>query len=163
MATINQKSYSLITRISKTFSVYLSNFPIISTLLAKIKHGVRMQFTVFASQRLASNVSSKRIRLLISSVKLGQTILANIRQGKSAIYYTLSQTTNGASLIAEKTIKLYLTSRLWQKVYSLTKIKGIRLSLSPIYGSFFLLSAFDAGALSVKDGSTLASMDYSAL
>lgn len=155
----NKKSFNIVSVSSKTFSFILDSFDYAVTFLFRINNKIRITFNSSVIVKFTQTINLKKIRILISQVKLivkpTQTI--NLKKiSISAIGKLIGQ------IVSTINIKLPIlfVSKAIQKVISIITLKKIKFTFTAILATFFTLADYDPDALSTMDVQTLADLDY---
>lgn len=156
---INKKTFSLVNRISNSFDIIIDNFSYAATLLANFRSRIIFIILPAFVLRISYIISLKRIRLLISQIKLivnpSQTI--SLRRIKIT-YFARERLSNFLTIFARLRMNPNYSAR--QKLATNIIIKKIILNIDPTLAEFFTLGYFDPSTLGTLDSLTLGDMDY---
>ena len=156
---VNQKSFTLINRVSKTFPIIISNFAYAATLLFRIRDRIRLSFSPTFYIKFIYTLTLKRIRLIISQVKLITKPTQTIDLRRVRLIVTVRERLKAVTTIYGR-LRLTIVSSARQKLVSSIIIKKIVLSITPTLAHFFTLGDFDPDTLGTLDVQTLGDMDY---
>lgn len=157
---VNQKTFSLINRISETFSMRLSNFAFATTLLFRIRDKIKIVILPKFSTKMLTTINLRKVKVSIGVVKLITSIIQTINLKKISIVFTMSDRMSFLIDIYGR-IRMTISSKAMQKLLSTIVIKKITLSINPVIATFFTLGYFDPEILGDLDTLTLGDMDYS--
>jgi len=155
----NEKTFTLINRVSKTFSLGIKNFAYAATLLFRIRDRIRLTFSPVFAVGLFSTISLRRVRLLFSQMKLITKITQTISLRRIRITYIFRQKMASFVTIFSR-IRMTIISSARQKLVSSIIIKKITLAITPTLAQFFTLGDYDPDTLGTLDTLTLGDMDY---
>ncbi len=155
----NKKSFNLTAISSKTYNVILSSFDYAVTFLFRIRNKIRINFVSSAVVKFVSTFNLKKIKILISQVKLivKPTQVINLKK----IYINISSSLIGqifSNITITNSIIFISTAR--QKIISSIILKKIKFSFTAILATFFTLAYHDPSTLATMDVQTLADLDY---
>ena len=156
---VNQKSFTLINRVSKTFPIIIANFAYAATLLFRIRDKIRLTFSPIFYINFIYTLTLKRIRLIISQVKLITKPTQTINLRRVRLIVVARERLKAVTTIYGR-IRLTILSSARQKLVSSIVIKKIVLTISPTLAQFFTLGDFDPETLGTLDVQTLGEMDY---
>ena len=156
---VNQKSFTLINRVSKTFPIIIANFAYAATLLFRIRDRIRLTFSPIFYINFIYTLTLKRIRLIIFQVKLITKPTQTINLRRVRLIATAREKLKAVTTIYGR-IRLTILSSARQKLVSSIVIKKIVLTISPTLAQFFTLGDFDPETLGTLDVQTLGEMDY---
>lgn len=155
----NKKSFNLTSVSSKTFALILSSFDYAVTFLFRINNKIRMTFVASLINKFTQTMNLKKIRILISQVKLivKPTQTVNLKKIKITALSKLI-----GKLVSVIKIKNVITfvSTARQKIISSIILKKIKLTFTAILATFFTLAQHDPSTLATMDIQTLADLDY---
>lgn len=155
---VNQKSFKLINRISETFSMAISNFAYATTLLFRLSFRIGFITSPQISVQAVTNLIIKRIRIIISQVKLIANITQTINAKKISFVINFRQIVSNTLLVPFK-LGITAISSARQKIVSTILIKKVVITASPTLATFFSLGYYDPETLGDLDGLTLGEMD----
>ncbi len=155
----NKKSFNLTAISSKTYNIILSSFDYAVTFLFRIRNKIRINFVSSAVVKFVSTFNLKKIKILISQVKLivKPTQVINLKK----IYINISSSLIGqifSNITITNSIIFISTAR--QKIISSIILKKIKFSFTAILATFFTLAYHDPSTLATMDVQTLADLDY---
>jgi len=158
---VNEKSHSVIKRTSKAFSLIIANFADANTWFFRLRERIRITFNSKVISKFSLLLSIKRVRLIISQVKM--TIKPTILISAKRVRLILSSKAIYKFLVTYQVrIRQTYVSKAIQKVVSTIVIKKIRVLISPTLATFFTLGVYDPTTLGTQDTKTLGQMDYTA-
>lgn len=155
----NNKSFNLITRTRKTFSLILSSFDYAVTFFFRINGKIKLTFVSTAIMQFVSTINLKRIRMTISQMKLITKITQTINLKRIRLVIVIRERLNAVAVFNQKT-RLSFISKAIQKVVSIIILKKIKLTFVPTLATFFSLGYYDPQTLLTMDTQTLGSLDY---
>lgn len=156
---VNEKTFKLVNRISKSFSLYLSNFAPAATLLFKLKYKISVLISPRFIMKMATIINLRKVKISYGTAKLISSVIQSLSLKKIKIDFFISEQVYNFLSIDQKTI-LSIVSKAVQKVSSSIVIKKIKLTIDVVVASFFSLGDFDFEILGDLDGLTLGEMDY---
>jgi len=156
---VNQKTFKLTNRISKSFDLVIDNFSYATTLLMNILFKLRITFSPTFSIAFLTNINLRKIKLIISQVKLSVSITQTINAKKVRIVYVARERIKALVTILSIN-RISFISKVIQKLFSTIVIKKIQIIATPILAQFFTLGYFDPQTLGTLDVLTLGEMDY---
>lgn len=156
---VNTKTFSLINKISETFSLRISNFAFATTLLFRIRDKINL--VILPSFKISPLMvfNLRRIRLITGVVKLIANITQTINVKKVRLVLSIREILSNTITIYGK-VPLSIVSKAIQKATSTILIKKITLTIDPVIATFFILGDFDPEILGDLDPLTLGEMDY---
>lgn len=155
----NKKSFNLTSVSSKTFNLILSSFDYAVTFLFRIRNKIQITFIASLINKVTQTINLKKIKILISQVKLivkpTQTI--NLKKIKfTAISKLIGKV---VSVIKIKNVITFISTAR-QKIISSIILKKIKFTFTAILATFFTLAYHDPSTLAAMDVQTLADLDY---
>jgi len=155
----NKKSFNLISVSSKNFNLILSSFDYAVTFLFRIRNKIKITFVANLINKFTQTINLKKIRILISQVKLivRPTQTLNLKKIKFTIISKLIGKI--ISIIKIKNV-ITFTSSARQKIISSIILKKIKFTFTAILATFFTLAYHDPSTLATMDVQTLADLDY---
>lgn len=156
---VNTKTFSLINKISETFSLRISNFAFATTLLFRIRDKIKI--IILPSFRTKSIIlfNLKKVKLITGIVKLVAKVTQTINVKKVKFILSIREILSNTITIYGR-IPLSIISKAIQKTASTILIKKITLAINPVIATFFILGDFDPEILGDLDPLTLGEMDY---
>ena len=156
---VNQKTFNLTNRISKSFYLIIDNFFYAATLLMNVLFKLRITFSPTFAIAFLTNINLRKIKLIISQVKLRVSITQTINARRVRIIYVAKERMKAVVTILLKN-RITFISKAIQKLVSTIVIKKIQIIATPILAQFFTLGYFDPQTLGTLDVLTLGEMDY---
>lgn len=156
---VNQKTFKLINRISKSFDLIISNFAYAATLLFRIAFKITFSLSPKFILGAFSTINLRRIRVIISQVKLITSISQTFNARRIRLIMTMKERLKAIVAIYGR-VRLTIISRATQKIFSSIIIRKISILSNPVLAQFFILGDFDPDTLGDLDGFTLGNMDY---
>ena len=157
----NSKSFSLVKRVAKSFTLTLVGFSVAASFFIKIQIP-KIVMTMVA--KIYFNTISA-IRIPITKITVSKTSLIGyvvqaikvpyIKMAFSAMKQTMYSTTN---IVLR--IPFAIVSKAKIKLLTLIHIPKFVFALVPIVASFYLLGTYDPQTLGALDTNTLGAMDY---
>ncbi len=158
---VNQKTFSLVNRVSKSFDLLINDFAYAATLLFRIAFKIGMSFSPTFALAAFTTINLRKIKLIISQVKLITSITQTINARRVRLIYTMRERLKAVSTISLR-LRMTPVSKAIQKAASSIIIKKIVLTIDPTLAQFFILGDFDPQTLGDLDALTLGEMDYTA-
>jgi len=156
---VNQKTFNLTNRISKSFDMVIDNFAYVATLLMNILFKLRIVFSPTFAIAFLTNINIRKVKLIISQVKLRVSITQTINARRVRIIYVARERIKAVVTILLRN-RITFISKAIQKLVSTIVIKKIQIIATPILAQFFTLGYFDPQTLGTLDVLTLGQMDY---
>lgn len=156
---INEKSFNLYNRIQKVFSLSVAHFAFAATLLLRIRLRLQMTFAPVFAINISSIIRLRRIRILISQVKLITKITQTINLRRVHLSIFAREIIKFVITYSSK-IPILIVSTARQKLVSSIIIKKIVLTINPTLAQFFTLGDYDPDTLGSMDTETLGELDY---
>lgn len=158
---INKKAYDLVLRASKSFELFIANFPFNQTILFRVRDKIILTFVAQLQSVLSITMNVKKIRLVISQVKLTTKITQTINVKRIRATYVFRQRMKAVSTILLRVEQTFVSKAIQKAVTTIVQGR-FSLTIEPILATFFPLSEYDPDALSTMDTQTLQDLDYSA-
>jgi len=158
---VNQKTFSLVNRVSKSFDLLINDFAYAATLLFRIAFKIGMSFSPTFALAAFTTINLRKIKLIISQVKLITSITQTINARRVRLIYTMRERLKAVSTISLR-LRMTPVSKAIQKAVSSIIIKKVVLTIDPTLAQFFILGDFDPQTLGDLDALTLGEMDYTA-
>lgn len=158
---VNKKTFDLINRVSKSFDLIVDNFAYAATLLVTLRSRLILTFIPTFALGFSSIINLKKIRLIISQVKLTVKPTQTINLRRVRITYSIRERITNTITILSR-IGILAVSSARQKLVSNIIIKKIVLTITPTLAQFSTLGQFDPDTLGTLDVLTLGDMDYTA-
>lgn len=157
--TGNKKSFNIVSVSSKAFSFILDSFDYAVTFLFRINNKIRISFIGSAIVKFTQIINLKRIRIIISQVKLivKPTQIFNLKKIKILISSKLIGKIS--SILHIKNTILFI-SKARQRIISSIILKKISFVFTAILATFFTLGEYDPDTLATMDIKTLGDLDY---
>jgi hypothetical protein len=156
---VNQKTFNLVNRISKSFDLIIDNFAYAATLLFRIAFKITLTFSPKFLIGFVSIINLRRIKLIISQMKLRVSITQTINARRVRILYIMKERAS-LSLINYIRLRITATTKAIQKAITNIIIKKVTITAVPILAQFFTLGYYDPQTLGTLDVLTLGQMDY---
>jgi len=158
---VNQKTFSLVNRVSKSFDLLINDFAYAATLLFRIAFKIGTSFSPTFALAAFTTINLRKIKLIISQVKLITSITQTINARRVRLIYTMRERLKAVSTISLR-LRMTPVSKAIQKAVSSIIIKKVVLTIDPTLAQFFILGDFDPQTLGDLDALTLGEMDYTA-
>lgn len=155
----NKKSFNIVSVSSKAFGLILDSFDYAATLIFRINNKIRITFNSSVISKLTQTVNLKKIRILISQVKLIVKPTQTINLKKITLSAIAKLRGKLVSTINIRSI-INFTSKAIQKTVSNIILKKIKFSFTAILATFFTLGDYDPDTLLIMDSETLGDLDY---
>lgn len=156
----NSKTFNLIVRTSETFDLIIENFAYAATLLFRIRNKIRITFSPQFFLVMYSTINLRRIRVLISQMKLITSLTQVINLRRVRIILSIKERIKFVSTVYGR-VRLSVSSKAIQKVITSIIIKKVSFTMIPILATFYTLGDYDPQILGDLDSLTLGEMDYS--
>jgi hypothetical protein len=155
----NTKTFKLVNRISKTFGVIIANFSYAATLLFRIRFKIPITFISRASIKAITIIRLRRVRLIISQVKLIVAPLQTINLRRVSLIIAFRQIVKESATILLR-VPITFTMRTLEKLSATMKTGILSLLITALVVTFNTLGDFDPDTLGDLDAMTLQDMDY---
>ena len=155
----NEKNFRLVNRISKNFQLIIANFEFAATLIANIRQKLNIGFVMSLANRVFSTISLRKIRMVISQVKLITSITQAISSRRVKLAFIVRERMKAVVSVVIKHPILFV-SKARQKLVSAIKEGFLHISWVMTLATFFSLGDFDPDTLGTLDVLTLGDMDY---
>jgi hypothetical protein len=163
MSSINKKSFNLVVRRSKSYTINLFGFSLTSSLFSNIILRCHMTFVMIIGLALNVSLIIKKVRLTFSNTLIKLYTKFTLSLNLKKIIITISSmklTTRWIQNINARKIILTTLMRLRMRITgTIIRVTKVVLTLSPLVGTFTKLSVYDPQMLSVLDTKTLQEMD----
>lgn len=156
---VNQKTFNLVNRVSKSFDLLINNFAYAATLLFRVAFKIGMVLSPTFALRFVTTINLRRIRIIVSQTKLITSITQTINARRVKFVFTMKERLKAVSTISLR-LRMTPVSKAIQKAVSSIIIRKIVLTINPILAQFFTLGDFDPQTLGDLDALTLGEMDY---
>lgn len=157
--TGNKKSFNLTSVSSNTFKLILTSFDYAITFLFRIRNKIQITFIASIINKMTQTINLKKIRIIISQVKLivSPTQIFNLKKIKILAVSKLI-----GKLVSTIRIKntIVFVSKATQKTISSIILKKVKFGFTAILATFFTLAYHDPSTLATMDVQTLAELDY---
>lgn len=159
MPNINKKTYNLTVRTSKSFNIIIDGFIAAATLLFRIRDKIVITFipSFISFNNLSLNM--KRVRIIISPVKLIQKVTQTISLKTIKMIYIMKMSMKTTVIIYVRS-PITFVSKLRGKIFTVISAGKVRMLATMVMGQIFPLSIYDPQTLGTLDTATLGSMDY---
>lgn len=158
--TGNKKSFTMNMVASKSFSFIMNAFDYAVTFLFRIKQKVQISIISSAILKSISNITLKKIKMTISSVKFIGKQIQPITIKKIKLGIVIRETGKIVQPLNIKYIKMNILSSARQKLISAFTLKKIKLGFVGTYGTFYTLGQYDPQTLGTMDTQTLGQLDF---
>lgn len=156
---INQKTFNLVNRISKSFDLIIDNFAYAATLLANFRSRIAITISPTFALSVFSTINLRRIRLVISQMKLIVKLTQTISLRRVRLVISVKERVSNLLTILGR-LRITAVSSARQKLVTSIIIRKIVLTIDPTLAIFFTLGDFDPDTLGTLDVLTLGEMDY---
>lgn len=161
--TGNKKSFNITSVSLKAFSIILDNFDAAVTFFFRIKEKIHITIVSSALSKTTSNILIKRIKTIVSSVKIIGRQVQSIAI-KPVKISTIIKEIGKVSLTTNlKKVGFVIVSRARGKILSNITIKKIKFNFIGLYGTFYTLGLYDPQTLGTLDSKTLGEMDFTVI
>lgn len=157
--TGNRKSFIVSIKDRKSFNLIMSYFDYAITFLFNINMKIRIGYVMSLFIKLLHNIFVKRIRILISKVKLITTITQTLNMKKLNLVFAFGQLLKFI-INPKQYIDIVAYSVLRQKIVSVINMKKLKFATTLLLATFYPLSLYDPQTLLTLDTKTLGEMDY---
>lgn len=155
----NEKTFRLVNKTNQVFSIIIAGFEYAATLLVNIRLKSRIITTVSLFIKAYSIITIKKVRLVISQVKLIVKITQTINSRTIKLLVTFRQRMKAISIIYLRNPMGFI-SKARQKIVSIIAEGRLTISTSPIFVILYTLGHWDVETLLTLDALTLGDMDY---
>lgn len=156
---VNQKTFNLVNRVSKSFDLLINNFAYAATLLFRVAFKIGMVLSPTFALKFITTINLRRIKIIVSQTKLITSITQTINARRIKFVFTMKERLKAISTISLR-LRMTPVSKAIQKVISTITIKKITISAIPVLAQFFTLGYYDPQILGDLDTLTLGEMDY---
>ena len=155
----NKKSFNLSVVVAKSFDIFVANFQAATTILFEIIERIEITFAASLRGKLLSTINVKRIRILLSQVKLRVSITQTINSKRITASYTFRQLLKAVTIASLRNPLTFISSAR-QKLITILSSKTVRILTDPILATFYILGNYDPDTLGTMDTETLGDLDY---
>ena len=155
----SRKSFSLYTKTRKSFNIVMSYFDYTISFIFNITNRIRISFASSAIVRSVSNINLKRIRIVISQVKLITSMLQTINLKRVRIVATARERGRLIVSIIQR-LNITFVSKALQRLATTIILKKIKFTFTAILATFYTLAYHDPSTLATMDVETLEDLDY---
>lgn len=155
----NETTFRLVNRTSKNFSIIIANFQYAATLLFSIRDRVRLSFIMTLFAGAFSTIRLRRIKLVISQMKLITNITQIINTKTVKLLVTFRQRMKAVVTIYLRNPITFI-SKARQKLVTIIYEGKLRIVTSPVLVILYTLGYWDVYTLAPLDAKTLGEMDY---
>lgn len=155
----NEKTFRLVNKTNQSFSIIIAGFEYAATLLANIRIKSRIITVMSLFVKGYSTITVKKIRLVISQVKLITKITQTINSKTIKLLTTFRQRMKAISIIYLRN-PMGFVSKARQKIVSIIAEGKLTISTSPVFVILYTLGHWDVETLLTLDSMTLGDMDY---
>jgi len=138
---INQKTFTLVNRISKSFDLIIDNFAYAATLLLNLRIRLGFLFSPTFALKVSSIINLRKIILTISQMKLIVKPTQTISLRRVRIIYSAKERLSNLLTILGR-LRITAISSARQKLVTSIIIKKIVLTIDPVLAQFFTLGNF---------------------
>ena len=157
--TGNRKSFIVSIKDRKSFNLVMSYFDYAITFLFNINLKINIDYVMSLFMKVTQTLIVKRVRILISKVKLITTITQTLNIKKLRLVLIFGKLLK-ITINPKQHIDIIAYSVLRQKIVSIVNMKKLKLVTSVILATFYPLSTYDPQTLLTLDTETLGEMDY---
>lgn len=155
----NEKNFRLVNTISKNFQIIIANFQYAATLLFNINMKIPIGFVPSFISKLVTAMRLRRIRIVISTVKLIANMTQAISSRRVNLAFVIRERLKAVTSIVIKHPILFV-SKARQKLVSIVNEGFLHIGWVMTLATFFTLGDFDLDTLGTLDVLTLGDMDY---
>lgn len=155
----NEKNFRLVNKISQNFQIFIANFEYAATLLFNINMKIAIGFMATFISKMVIAMRLKRIRIVISTVKLITKMTQAISLRRVKLAFTIRERLKAVTLIVIKHPIVFVSKSI-QKLVSAIGEGFLHIGWDMILATFFTLGDFDPDDLGTLDVQTLGDMDY---
>lgn len=156
---VNQKTFNLVNRVSKSFDLLINNFAYAATLLFRVAFKIGIVLSPTFALKFITTINLRRIKIIVSQTKLITSITQTINARRIKFVFTMKERLKAISTISLR-LRMTPVSKAIQKVISTITIKKITINAIPVLAQFFTLGYYDPQTLGDLDTLTLGEMDY---
>lgn len=155
----NSKSFNIINRFSKSFSLVVEGFQFATSLFMRIRFKIPITFVTSAIANVFTNIRLRRIQITISPVKLIGKLVTTINLRRVRLNFSMKETGKIYTTIYGR-VRLNLVTKAIQKIVTSINLRRINIAFDPTIAQFFTLGVYDPDTLGDWDAATLGQMDY---
>lgn len=155
----NEKTFRLVNKTNQSFSIIIAGFEYAATLLANIRIKSRIITTMSLFVKGYSAITIKKVRVLISQVKLIVKIVQTINGRTIKLLTTFRQRMKAVVIVYLRNPILFV-SKARQKIVSIINEGRLSVTTSPVFVILYTLGHWDGYTLLPLDSMTLGDMDY---
>lgn len=155
----NEKTFRLVNKIATSFSIIVANFEYAATLLFNIRDRIRITFIPALLIKMSTVINSKRVRIIISQVKLIVRITQTINTKRVRLFVSVKQRMKAVADFYLRNPILFV-SKVRQKLVVIVYEGKLRIITSPVFVILYTLGHWDTYTLLLLDSMTLEDMDY---
>lgn len=155
----NSKSFNIINRFSKSFSLVVDGFQFATSLFMRIRFKIPIVFNSSAISQIFTNIRLRRIIISISPVKLIGNLVTNINLRRVRLNFSMKETGKIYTTIYGG-VRINFVTKAIQKIVTAINLKKIRINFDPTIAQFFTLGTYDPQTLGTLDTQTLGALDY---
>lgn len=157
---VNKKDFSLINRISKSFSILIDDFKFAATLLFNVRFNIRQIYTPSFKINFSQIFNLRKVKITISPFALIANITQIINVSRVRLVLAYQEIDDFVITMSQKTPITFAT-QLIQQLVTIVTIKKIQFIFTATIAHFFSLGDFDPDTLLVMDSQTLGQLDQS--
>lgn len=155
---VNKKSFSLTSRVSKSFQIAIHGFQFATSLFMNVGFRLVIGFVSSAVAKIVTNIRLRKVRIaFVSKVTVKPTQLFNLRRVRLTF---VSKALLKSVITIYGRVRLLMISSARQKLVTSIVIKKVVLTISPTLAQFFSLGDYDPDTLGSMDTQTLGALDY---
>lgn len=156
---VNEKTFDLTNKVSETFSMIISHFAFVTTLLFRIRDRLRLIILPSFSTKMTTLINLRKIKLVIGSTRLITSVAQTINTKRVSFIFSMKERLSLVASIYGR-MRMTISSKAIQKAVTTILLKKITLTINPVIATFFTLGYFDPEILGDLDTLTLGEMDY---
>ena len=155
----NEKNFRLVNKISQNFQIIIANFEYAATLLFNINMKIAIGFMPTFIGKMVTAMRLRRIRIVISTVKLITKMTQAISSRRINIAFVVRERMKAVTSIVLRHPMVFI-SKARQKIVSIIGEGFLHIVWDMTLATFFTLGDFDPDTLGDLDIFTLGEMDY---
>src|SRR5688572_19113610 len=131
---VNKKSFDLVVRATKSFSIYINEFAFAVTFLFRIRNSIRLTYIPKFTMKFIQVVNSRRIRITYIMKQI-MGFVQTINSRKISIFYSIKETLKSVTVITQSSPILFISKAI-QKLLTTMKTGRLTITYSPTLGQF---------------------------
>jgi len=155
----NKKSYNISIRTSQAYTFIISGFQFATSLFFRIRDHIVITFVPKFTTKMVTNINLRKIKLVISQMKLIANMTQTISLRTVKINYTMRDIMKFVTTIYIRNPITFISSGI-QKITSTMNTGILGIDFNPTLANFFTLGDNDPDTLGTMDTETWGDLDY---